>query len=307
MFRDSTQQTVARVSGGSPSSSAQGGSLNSQFLSLTGSPKLEMDQGLIDFFTSNFTCGDYSGLRNNLIWIPRDFSELLKTDYVKSSIQGCGAMALARLQRSPEYIEEAHRYHSSALSSLTQMWQQGQVFNRDAFSMAAFFMSFFEVQAQYDAVSRRSWRTHLDGIGSMFEPTDPQYLHSEFGARLYRMTRSQVLIHSLQSRKPVPEKFASLAQESVVPPHFRPFDDADMLIARLANLQAQQRELGNSSALITELIALNAACCQWMEALPPTHWSFVKRPNKYQSDVWWDRGEDLYSAGFIAHTYNKVR
>lgn len=310
MFRDSTQQTVTRVSGSKIRSlSARACSSSTLAPTLTRSLRLEKDQGLVDFFTNNFIDGDYAGLRNNLFWIPRDFENMLKTDYVKSSIQGCGAMALARLHRAPEFFREAHQQYSVALGSLAQVWHRDRAFDPDTFSMAAMFMSFFEILASYDSVSRKSWTTHLSGIGSIYDTTDPQYLCSEFGARMYRMTRSQVIIHALQSKRSVPETFARSMQSLELPisPHFKPFDDCDMLLVRLANLQAQQSVLGNSSALKSEAIALNAACCQWMDDVPFAPWSFAQRPNLYQSGLWWDQREDLYSAGFIAHTWNKVR
>lgn len=325
MFRDQSHETVVRVTGEAATpakgrhKSAQSetsiredreqvGKARPASCVLLQSPGLDKDRGLIDFFANNFIDGDSIGMRNNLFWVPSNFNETLKTDCVRLSVQSVGAMALTRLRHSPEHIAEAHERYSMALLSLAAVWRQGIELKRDTFSLAAIFLGFFEILASYDKRSHLSWRTHLSGLASLFETCDTEYLQTDFGARMFRQTRSQVLMDSLQSRTPLPEAFAGLifGDQPDFQSQFKHFDGADRLLARVANLQAQHRFMGASQTILCELLDVNAACRSWMEGLPPP-FLFSKQPTKYPYESWWDAREDVYSSGFVAHTWCKVR
>ncbi len=267
------------------------------------SPRLDPESGYIDFLANNFTYGGPNDKRENLFWIPANFESLIiHNKNLKLSVQCTGAMAIARLQRSPEHLHEAHRQYSLALRSLAESWEQQAQVERDAMFTAILFLSFFEILASYDSSSRGSWRTHLGGLGALFNKCSLQYLHTDTGARIFRQTRSQVLVYALQSLTPVPEVFAKLRPAR----EFEHFDSCDLLLIRLANLQARCRILESDDSLVTDLIALDNDLDQWTRALPSL-WSFSAQPNKHQSGFWWDVRCDVYSSGFIAHTWNKVR
>jgi hypothetical protein len=188
MFRDESETVIAKACGRLPrqrgkaknlpgSSSASSTTATPQAIEsdpaeksiITRSPKLDQDNGLVDFFANNFTCGGLPTARHNLFWIPSNFEEILRDSNVTSAIQCTGAMALARLHKSTEYVTLAHGIYSSALRGLADMGKINAKIERDVFSFAALFLSFFEVLASYDSSSRQSWRTHLSGIGGMFE------------------------------------------------------------------------------------------------------------------------------------------
>jgi hypothetical protein len=154
------------------------------------SPKLDQDRGLIDFFANNFTCSGTVEVRNNLFWIPRDLdSLLLRDDTTRLSFQCTGAMALARLRKSPEYLREAQKRYSAALLSLAEKKLRPRTTKGPPVFMAVLLLSFFEVLASYDYSSRESWHTHLRGLGALFAETQQQSL---IDPRMFRQTRSQV-------------------------------------------------------------------------------------------------------------------
>lgn len=274
------------------------------------SPKLDKECGLTDFFTNNFTCCDDTWLKTSAIWIPQNFPDLLQIDCVKFGAQSCAAMSLARLHRDPEYALKARKKYGKALLGLADLSRQKATLNMDAFCLAAVFLSFFEVLSAHDKESRRSWMTHLEAIGRVYDTCDEWALRTSFSIQMFMFARNNVITHALQARTPVPEAFArSVSGDEVnIPPDFLPFDKADMLIARLANLQAQHQSRGSSSSLVSELVALCAACQRWMADLPPS-WCFIRQANKHQwrSDWWWDARDDVYSARIIGNTWSKIR
>lgn len=144
MFRHQSQKVIARVHQDSQSqptastsrsttlkwpssevanvSISRSGASESEAPTVNRSPKLGQDSGLVDFFANNFTCSDSVEMRSNLFWIPRNFDDFLKDKTAKLSVQCAGAMALARLQRSPYYLREAQKTYSVAALSLADLW-----------------------------------------------------------------------------------------------------------------------------------------------------------------------------------------
>lgn len=272
------------------------------------SPKLNEERVLTDFFANNFTCGNLMERRTNLFWIPRNFDDFLKDESVRLSVQCTSAMAVARLRGSPEYAHRAQKRYGLALRSVSKKWPQGVEIDNDANYLSVLFLSFFEVLASYDSSSRRAWRMHLGGLGSLFSQSRKQFLSTEFGARMYRQTRSQIILHALQSRTPVLGAFANPTQRDrlFAPLAFKHFDDADMLLIRLANLQADCSVSAPSSSLISDLIILERDIADWTKHVPPSC-TFSAQPSNRQSGLWWDARYDVYISGFVAHLWNKVR
>ncbi|KAK5110261.1 hypothetical protein LTR62_006114 [Meristemomyces frigidus] len=263
---------------------------------------------LTDFFANNFTDHHPPASRENLFWIPQDFDVLLSDRDVKLSIQCTGAMALACLHNSPSYTIKAQRFYCSALSNMRESCLQPAT---RASILSILFLSFFEVLAAADTDKsfRQAWRTHLGGAGHLFTAWRGHLAHTEFGGRVYRQTRSQVIHHALLTCAPVAEDFAfpicMMAGMSPLP-HF---DQADQLLMRLANLQARCNTPPISSMpedLLLELRTLDRDLSAWETTLPLS-WAFQKRPSGRQSGLWWDARHDIYSAGFIAHARNKIR
>lgn len=272
------------------------------------SPKLNEDRGLIDFFANNFTCNP-SNRGNNLFWIPSNFDDLLKEDCARYSVQSVGAMALARLQRSPYHYREAQKNYSLAVLNLTEFWRQnGEGAVKDAVLYTVLFLSFFEILASYDESSRQSWTTHLGGLGLLLKQRGGEFLSGSLGVRMLLQSRSQVILDALQTKRPVPEQYQSLKvpYQSFMPPQFVPSVDADRLLIRLATLQAQSQVSGPSTALISELVTLDNELFQWTQNLPSA-WGFSSQPCDTSSNYWWEARYDVYSMAIMAHVWNKVR
>ena len=272
------------------------------------SPKLDEDNGLITFLLNNFTCNGFAEKRSNLFWIPRNCDDLLKDDSAKLSVQCAGAMALARLRRSPEYLRRAQRDYSLAALSLVESWQQDAQNDKDAVFIAVLFLGLFELLASYDPSSRQSWTAHLDGLGGLLEQRGEQHLHTEFGLRMFRQSRSQVIVNALQTNTPVPEAYARLSQchRSAIPMELKQADNVDMLLIRLADLQASCRALKPATGLRPALMALDADLRRWITSVP-TSWSFSKQPSGHFTGMWWDVRSDIYSSALMANVWNKVR
>ena len=137
MFRDQSEEIAAKVQAEAPGPATKStqplslsSSENQQMLSSSSAPVLpvmiqpEKARGSIDFFINNFACDETSGMKTNLFWVPKNFSDLLTNDCVMLSAQCTGAMALARLHRSSDYAFQAHRLYALAIRSLAKMWQQ---------------------------------------------------------------------------------------------------------------------------------------------------------------------------------------
>lgn len=323
MFRDQSQNVIAKGRAASYTQ-AQGSLDNQNFkdsdstdVNATGnpdrstsdtpaishSPKLSEEGGLISFFTNNFTC-TMTNKGSNLLWIPANLDDLLKEDCARYSVQSVGAMALARLRRSPYYHREAQKNYGLALIRL----QQHVEAPKDAVLVTILFLGFFEVLASYDESSRRSWTTHLGGLGLLLRKCDPRFLTGEFGARMLLQSRSQVVLNALQTKKPIPATFQNLAQgfQRSMAPGLVHSDDADMLLIRLATHQAQYHISGSSNALLSELVTLQDDLYEWTRNLSPS-WFFSPRPYDTPYQFWWEARYDIYSLPIICHVWNKTR
>lgn len=244
-------------------------------------------------------------MRSNLFWVPRDLNELLKDESAELSLQCVGAMALARLRRSPEYMREAQKRYSSALLNLAEKSLRTSETKGPPVFIAILLLSFFEILASYDHSSSQSWQTHLNGLGALCKRGNQQ---TEIDPRIFRQIRSQVLIGAMQSHTTVSEPFSKRAPtiEDPMLPDFQYFDDADELLIRLAALRAQRRAVGPTAVLLVGLKVLAEDLRQWERSLP-ARWSFSTQPHQWEPDWWWDARCDIFSSGFVAHTWNKIR
>lgn len=268
------------------------------------SPKLNEENGLIAFLLNNFTCSDSAEMRSNYYWIPRNCDDLLKDDSAKLSVQCAGAMALARLRRSPEYLRKAQRDYGIAVLSLVKSWQQNPQDDSDTVFVAVLFLALFELLASYGHSSQKSWTAHLSGLGGLFEQRGAQHLHTEFGFRMFRQSRSQVIANALRTKTPVPGSYARLSQ--CAPMQFKQADVIDMLLIRLADLQASYQALKPATHLRPALMDLDLDLRRWTTGLPNV-WMFSKQPVGRHTGMWWDVRSDIYSSAIIAHLWNKVR
>lgn len=292
----------------SPPHTGQWSALDSGLLVFFESPKLKEDTGLIDFFTNNFTCTGTLSSRSNLFWVPGNFDDLLKHDTARFSVLAVGAMALARLQRSPHYLREAQKMYSTAALSLTDSWKNIQFESKEAIYIAVSFLSFFEVLALYDPSSRQSWMTHLQGIGGLLQSKEGRPVPTDFTVHMLLQSRSQVIMYALQNKTPVRGIFASgdLPILRVIPPRLRASDDLDSLLIRLAGLQAQAQSPQIGESIVNSLKTLQLDLVQWSQNVP-TFWSFSRRDCLPSGLYWWEQRCDVYPTGVVANVWNKYR
>lgn len=304
--KESFQLQQSKVSGNTNVTHTYPSNLNVP--TLTRSPKPNEKDVLTRFFANNFTSGESIERRTNLFWIPQNFDSFLKDESVNLSVQCTGAMAIARLRGSPEYSRRAQKQYGQALLSVSERWRHRTETENGATFLAVIFLSFFEVLASHDTSSRQGWITHLGGLGGLFLRCQKQFLSTEFGAKMFRQTRSQIILHAIQSRTPVSGPFAdpTHSDHNPSPLIFKHFDDADALLIRLAKVQADCSTSAPSSSLISDLTILDRDLAGWAETLPPL-WSFSAQPSKPPSGLWWDARCDIYVSGFVAHAWNKVR
>lgn len=261
---------------------------------------------LVDFFTNNFAdSGDVQN-RSNLFWIPRNFDLFLKDDQVKLSAQCVGAMAIARLHRSPQYTREAELRYCLALESVSKQIHTKTTPENGASYMAVLWLGFFEILSSSGHASRQAWRTHLGGLASLFLQSEGGIAKTRFGTPMFRQTRSQIVIHALQSCTPV---LAGLENQTRYPPMANPisihYDEAETLLIHLANLQAKCHE-STPSHHLSSLLALEERLIAWTRSGPPL-FTYTALSSGRQSELWWDNRLDVYSSGFVAHAWNKVR
>lgn len=225
-------------------------------LAIVKSPKLNSEDGLINFFANNFTS---RGKGTNLFWVPSHFGEILKNDSAKYSVQSVGAMALSRLQRSTHYYREAQKLYGIALLSLAELWRQHLVVDKDALMIATLFLGFFEVLASDLSSSRQSWMIHLGGLGFLLKTHKDQIQNTGFGVRMLVQSRSQVILNALQTKTPVPMEYQSLGYgiPQTEKPEIVQHGSAEILLIRLATLQAQYHTMGPSTTLIRQLASLD--------------------------------------------------
>lgn len=275
---------------------------------LTVAPTLNEDSGLIDVFTNNFADSNSTETRTNIFWVPKIFFELLlKRDAVKLSAQCTGAMAIARRHRSSKYCRQAQQKYGSALLSLADLCRRGEPQDQDAIFLAMLFLGFFEVIASYDISYRESWMTHLGGVGTLFKQRGEDFINTDFGTRMFLQSRSQVVMNALQAGTAVPEAFKRLSRtvHPTISPVYRPFYESDMLLIRLADLQAQGC-IGAPDDFTAALAALDQDLQTWMKCLPPS-WSFSEHPIENASGMWWDVRCDVYSSPITQFLWNKIR
>lgn len=271
------------------------------------SPKLDEDNGLVTFFANSFTCNNFKP-GTNLFWIPTNFEDLLKSDCTRFSVQSVGAMALARLQRSPYYYREAQRNYGLALLSLANVWNQQSGVDKDNILFTILFLSFFEVLASYDSNTRESFLAHLRSLGTLLGRRDEQFFRSSLGARMLFQSRAQAITDALRNKAHVPEMYQKQLPplSFALPPQMLQTNKADILMIRLATLQAHCQSLQPSHTMVSELITLGEDLSQWTADLP-SFWAFSAQKNAYHSGWWWDVRSDVYPSPIIAHVWNKVR
>lgn len=318
MFRNHSQQVLARmyafpqsVSGSSSNTSStqlpHGGSAGAG--SMPKSPAVDQDTACIDFFVNQFACGGITDSRSNMFWIPPNFHGMLNNDSLRFSVQCVGAMAMARLKQSPQLVQEAQKKYSQALLSLSDSWRQ--VTSNPQKDMAFFvilLLGFFEVLATYGPSARKSWITHLGGINALFKNNEDYYCGSPFGARMFFHARSQMILVALQTKTQVADAFAKPNPRVLraVPPKLKDFFDADILLIRLADIQARCRSSQCPKILLRDLDGLNSAFIEWTVLLP-RFWSHTSHEINRPSGLWWDVKYNTYSSPIIEHTLNKVR
>ncbi|KAK0123652.1 hypothetical protein ONS95_008664 [Cadophora gregata] len=245
-------------------------------------------------------------MRSNLFWIPQSFNDLLKDDCAKLSVQCAGAMAIARLKRSQYFLREAQKKYGVAVLGLAQQWQTGGSAGQDTTFIAILFLCFFEILACYDASCPKAWRAHLYGLGSLFEQRGEEYLRTEFGARIFRQTRSQIIVNALQTKVSVSGVFKSLPDCRSVPTRFGKADEADMLLVRLCEIQARISKPYSKEELRLDASSLEKDLRKWAQSSSPC-WTYSEHQNKHQSSHWWDSRCDIYLSTFTMHVWNKVR
>jgi len=297
MFVNQTQTVISRANGN-----------HYEQATIIYSPALNVETGVVDFFANNFTWGRSSGPGTNLFWVPSNFDDILKHRSARLSTQSVGAMALARLHKSSYYLREAQRHYGLALLSLAELWQQGVDLEKDAVLITVLFLGFFEVLASYSSSSRRGWTTHLGGIGMLLGMRDEEYFSTDLGARMLLQSRNQSILNALQTKTKVPEAFQRPIYRFKQPtsPDIMASHHAEMLLTRLAELQAQHRVLGPSPALYDDLNTLIKTLWRWSDELPSS-WSFSVHVCDRGSPFWWATRCDVYSAPLISHVWNKIR
>lgn len=286
----------------------QWSTLDNGRLVITGSPKLNEERGLIDFFANNFTCTGAPNSRSNLFWVPGNFNDLLNVNTARYSVLAVGAMALARLRRSPYYLREAQRMYSTAVLSLTNNWNGLAISDKEAVYTAILFLSFFEVLALYDLSSRQSWMTHLRGIGGLLQTEDSRPMRTEFAACMLLQSRSQVIMNALQTKTPVTGVFASsdLPVLRAIPPRLRASVDLDSLLIHLAGLQAQAQNAQTDIHIIDGLKVLQRDLIDWPRQVPSS-WSYSQHDLMLPGQHWWASRCDIYPTTLVANVWNKYR
>lgn len=310
MFRDQSQIVMTRVQENSRAQIQDPEHDPSALASeptIIHSPKMSEDSGLVDFFTNNFTSHNANSFGDNLFGVPDNFNDLLKNGLVNLSIQSVGAMALARLRRSPYYLRRAQERYGSALIALAEVWRLDDDIERDAILLVVLFLSFFEILASFDTFNQ-SWLAHMQGLRGLLQRRAHLGTTSTFGVRVAAQTQSQAIHNALQTSTAVPEEVVRISQRdrSSVPLSQRQFDDVNVLLIRLANFQAQHRSSGMSRDMSIELTALDGDLSAWARNVPPP-WTYSMQPNKYESGVWWDMRHDVYSSRVMSYIWNKTR
>lgn len=327
MFRDQSQEIAAKMQAESqsvkskivlrsrpsrsptPRAARSSSATTGNASAMAHSPALDLENGWIDFFTNNFACSGTADSKSNVFWIPPNFEDLLKNDSARFSVQCVGAMAMARLQKSPCCLHEAQKKYSLALLRLAEIWQQNVAnAQKDMIFLIVLLLSFYEVLATYEPSARKSWITHLGGLGVLFKNNEEYYSSTEFGARMFFHARSQITLVALQTKTPVADTFSKPNPRVLrsLPPQFKEFDESDMLCICLANLQARCRISGPLNSLLLELIALEKALRSWEASLPPS-WVFSAKRHHGSPGMWWDVFHHTYSSPIIEHTCNKIR
>lgn len=270
-------------------------------------PKLD-ENGFVDFFANNFACSDSAHTRRNLLWLPKNFYELLKEDSARLSAQSIGCMALARLQNSSHHYQQAQNKYGQALFSLASTWRHDASVDTDGICLAVMFLGLYEILSTNDSSSRVHWTRHLSGLGALLENRLATGRMSEFCIRMFLQTRSQAILHALQSGTPVDEKFVRMSSKvrELIPDLFLPSHDLDDLQIRLAALQARTCTPEPVEGLLRDLIDLRDDLRAWMTSCPPT-WTFSGQENPRIYCYWWDSRCDLYPATIISHVSTKCR
>ena len=220
-------------------------------------------------------------------------------------------MALARLHRSSEYFREAQKLYGQALLSLADSWKRSADLEKDAILITILFLGFFEILASYDSSSRQAWNSHLGGIGALLDMRSEQFFTTDFGARMLLQSRNQAILNALQTRTRIPDVFRRQKHQphplkQPMSPHIVASQRAEMLLMRLADIQAQHHSYGTSPALLESLNALSQDLSRWCYELPSS-WSFSSFPYKNRSTEWWNLRHDVYSKPIVTHVWNKIR
>ncbi|KAF2161453.1 hypothetical protein M409DRAFT_59155 [Zasmidium cellare ATCC 36951] len=270
---------------------------------------LDQETVWIDFFVNQYTCSGTTDSKSNMFWIPSNFHYMLSNDSVRFSVQSVGAMAIARLQKSPRCVEAAQKKYSQALLSLASEWRR-TISNaqKDMIFFVVLLLGFFEVLASYGPSARKSWIAHLGGVSVLFRNNEDYYCGTPFGARMFFHARSQMILIALQTKTPVAETFAKPNPRVLraVPPQLKEMFEADILLVHLADLQARCRTAPPSHSLLAELKASESALDQWAASLPH-FWRWSTQSINRPSGPWWDVHLHTYASPILEHTWNKVR
>lgn len=273
--------------------------------SLIRSPKLNAEQGLVDFFANNFTCR-HTG--TNLFWVPDNFDDILHEHSARCSVQCVGAMAMARLFRSSYFYRVAQKLYGTALLSLSEVWRQDIKIRSEATIVAILFLGFFEVLASDLSTSRQSWMAHLKGLGFVLNQHDEKIQDPVFLARMLMQSRSQVILNALQTKTAVPEQWQVPCRSMSwrFPPIVTQHNNANVLLTRLAALQGQSCSSQTIHLPFSDLVTLDEDMSQWMKSYTSS-WRFIRRPSGLPSKFWWEMRDDQYQTPAMAHVLNNMR
>lgn len=183
------------------------------------------------FFANNYTYSNFN-MGSSMFWVPDTFTDLLKYDATRLSVQAAGAMSLARLRHLPSFFRDSQRLYGDALLSLAKLWQDKGA-DKDAVLLTVQFLGVFEVLAAFNT-ARSSWVTHLHGLGHLLRDHQGS---SKLGARMLLQSRSQAVVNALQTKTVVPDIYLSPKQQ--IPhsenPHIVQSNSADMRVNPLPN------------------------------------------------------------------------